>query len=267
MPCDRHDAELAGTGCVGHEAVHDLSPQRPPLQSPATKSLQWTPNTRVSQPISVLRQCLGHRVGTGHGQVVSRPEMREIREKSVWSREELVRGEQELLWPCGITCAQDHCLSQLERTSAVEELEGDTKENLACPCTPVFTEQLRLEGTSVGHLVQPPCFKQGHLEPVAQGHVQTSFEYLQAWRRHKLPGQAVLVLSSLTVKTCVLMFKQSLLCFSLLPLPLVLSLGATEKTLAPSSLHPLFRHFCTLMRSLRDLFSRVNCPSSLSRSA
>ena len=40
-----------------------------------------------------------------------------------------------------------------------------------------------------------------------------------------------------TVRKCFLMFKRNLLCLSLCPLPLVLSLGTAEKSLAPSSLH------------------------------
>jgi len=36
--------------------------------------------------------------------------------------------------------------------------------------------------------------KQGYLEPVAQGCVQTAFEYLQGWRLHNLSGQPVPVL-------------------------------------------------------------------------
>ena len=39
---------------------------------------------------------------------------------------------------------------------AVEELEGSTRENLPCPCNPVSTEWLRLEGSSGAHLVQLP---------------------------------------------------------------------------------------------------------------
>ena len=39
-----------------------------------------------------------------------------------------------------------------------------------------------------------------------------------------------------------LMFSWNFLCFSLCPLPLVLSLGTTEKSLAPSSWHPPFRY-------------------------
>lgn len=33
-----------------------------------------------------------------------------------------------------------------------------------------FTEWLRLEGTIWDHPVQPSCFKQGHLQHIAQGH-------------------------------------------------------------------------------------------------
>jgi len=36
--------------------------------------------------------------------------------------------------------------------------------------------------------------KQGHLEQVAQDHVQMAFEYLQAGRIHNLPGQPLPVL-------------------------------------------------------------------------
>ena len=45
------------------------------------------------------------------------------------------------------------------------------------------------------------------------------------------------------------MFRANLLCYSLCPLPLVLSLGTTERGLAPSSLHPPFRYLYTLIRS------------------
>ena len=44
-----------------------------------------------------------------------------------------------------------------------------------------------------------------------------------------------------TVKKCFPMLRGNLLCFSVCPLPLVLSVGTTEKTLAPSSLHSPFR--------------------------
>jgi len=44
------------------------------------------------------------------------------------------------------------------------------------------------------------------------------------------------------------MFRRNLPCFSLCPLPLVLSLDTTGKTLALSTLHPTFRFLPTQMR-------------------
>lgn len=76
------------------------------------------------------------------------------------------------------------------------------------------------------------------------------------------PGNLCQCLTTLTVKTCVFAVTQSLLCFSLYPSPPVLSLGANEKSLFPSSLHPPFRCLCTLMNPERSL-SLVNSPSSL----
>lgn len=89
--------------------------------------------------------------------------------------------------------------------------------------------------------------KQGHIKSVSQDHVQKVFQYLQGWRLCSLPGQPAPGLATLTVKACVLVLTQSLLCFSLHPSPLVLSLG-TLKSLSPSSLHSLFRHLYTLMQ-------------------
>ena len=81
-----------------------------------------------------------------------------------------------------------------------------------------------------------PLLKQGHLQLVVQDCVQVASEYLQGRRLHTLLGQPVPVASH----------PHS---FSLCPLPLVLSLGTTEKSLAPSSLHPPFRYSYTLTRS------------------
>ena len=44
------------------------------------------------------------------------------------------------------------------------------------------------------HLVQPPWPKQGHLQQVAQDHVQAGLEYLQRRRMHNVLGQPVPVL-------------------------------------------------------------------------
>jgi len=70
-----------------------------------------------------------------------------------------------------------------------------------------------------------------------------AFGYLQGGRLHKFPGQPVLVLiHPHSEKKCFLMFRGNLLCFSLCPLPLVLSLDTIEKNLAPPSLHCPFRY-------------------------
>jgi len=47
-----------------------------------------------------------------------------------------------------------------------------------------ITEWQGLEGTSVGHLVQSPLPKQGHLQQAAQDLVQAGLEYLQRRRLH-----------------------------------------------------------------------------------
>ena len=57
-----------------------------------------------------------------------------------------------------------------------------------------ITECSGLEGTSVGHLVQPSLPKQGHLQQAAQDCVQVGLEHLQRRRLHNLLGQPVPVL-------------------------------------------------------------------------
>lgn len=52
-----------------------------------------------------------------------------------------------------------------------------------------------------------------------------------------------------TALKCFLIFGRNFLCSSLCPLPLVLSLGTTEKSLALSSLHPPFRYLSKVIRS------------------
>ena len=72
---------------------------------------------------------------------------------------------------------------------------------------------------------------------------------------------------TLTLKMCLLMFRWNLLCFNWCPLPLLLPLGTTEKSLALPFLHHPFRHLYTLIRSTVSLlFSRLISPSSLSLS-
>jgi len=56
-------------------------------------------------------------------------------------------------------------------------------------------EWFGLEETFKGHLVQPPCHEQGHLQPdqVAQSSLQPGLECFQGWGLHYLSGQPVQV--------------------------------------------------------------------------
>lgn len=87
---------------------------------------------------------------------------------------------------------------------------------------------------------QNPLLKQDPLGMIA--HVQVAFGALQGWRLHDLLRSLCLCSVMLRVKKCFLMFNGNILCIgNLCPLPVVLSLGSTEKNLALSSLHALIR--------------------------
>ncbi|XP_068775232.1 uncharacterized protein [Struthio camelus] len=113
---------------------------------------------------------------------------------------------------------------------------------------PEITEWPRMEGTSRDHLVQSPCSSRviwsilpriasrRVLNISSQGDSTTSL------------GNLFPCSVTLTGKKFFLVFSWNCVCFSLCPLPLVLSLGTTEKSLAPSSRHPPFRQFYTLRR-------------------
>jgi len=78
--------------------------------------------------------------------------------------------------------------------------------------------------------------KQGHLQQAAQDLVQAGLEFISR-EGESTTSLGSLFQGSVTLrgKKFFLMFRQSFLCFSLCPLPLVLSLGTTENSLAPSS--------------------------------
>jgi len=110
--------------------------------------------------------------------------------------------------------------------------------------------------------------KQGHhLELVVQDPVQLAFDYLQGWRLHDFSGQPVPVLGHLHSEKVFPDVQKEPPVFGLCPLPLILLLGTTVKSLSSSSLHSpsIFVYTAEILLSL--LFSRLNSPSSLSLSS
>jgi len=79
-----------------------------------------------------------------------------------------------------------------------------------------------------------PLQKQVHPERAARDLVQAGLEYLQSRKLHNLPKQPVPVLHHPDSKKFFLMLRWNILGFCLCLLPLVLSLGDTIKSLAPS---------------------------------
>jgi len=77
--------------------------------------------------------------------------------------------------------------------------------------------------------------KQGHLQQAAEDLVQAGLEYLQSSRLHNLPGQPVPVLSHPQREEVQPHFQMELPVLQFAPIALVLSLGTTEKSLAPPS--------------------------------
>ena len=138
------------------------------------------------------------------------------------------------------------------------------------PLSPLITIEsqnaLGWKGPFKGHLVHPPCSKQGHLQihQVAQSHVQLGRECFQWWGICHLSGQPVPVPHHpLCKKKFFFISNLNLPAFSLKLLPLVLSQQALLKTLSPS-----FKYWKAARRSPWSLlFSRLNSPNSLSLSS
>ena len=131
-----------------------------------------------------------------------------------------------------------------------------------------ITECSGLEGTPVGHLVQPPCRSRVTYSGL---HRTLSRRVLNISREgDSTTSLGSLFQCSVTLrgKKFFLGFSWSFPGFSLCPLPLVLSLGTTAKSLTPSPWPPPCRYLEAFRRSpLNLLFSRLNKPSSLSLSS
>lgn len=85
--------------------------------------------------------------------------------------------------------------------------------------------------------------------PSYPGPCPDGFWVFPRMKTYHLCGQSVPVLGHSQNKKVFLMFKEYLLCFSLCPLPLVLSLNTTGKSLAMRFLLPPFKYLHTLMSS------------------
>ena len=81
-----------------------------------------------------------------------------------------------------------------------------------------------------------PLPKQGHLQQAVEDLVQAGLEFISR-EGDSTTSLDSLFQGSITLrgKKFFLMFRRNFLCFSLCPLPLVLSLGTTEMSLAPYS--------------------------------
>jgi len=91
--------------------------------------------------------------------------------------------------------------------------------------------------------------KEGNIKPLGQDQVYMAFEYLQGLRIHSTSGKPISVLGHPhREKKCFFIFRGNLLYFNFCTLPLILSLGTTEKSLVLSSFHFLFRYLNTMMR-------------------
>ena len=162
--------------------------------------------------------------------------------------------------PCHVWERTSHSLSQAQLCFPVwvvraSGLSGTRKESYAAGCMGKkragrpfagdvalvnsayhrITECSGLEVTSVGHPVQPPCRSRVTYSRLHRNSSRRGLNISREGDSTTSPGNLFQGSVTLRGKKFFLMFRRNFLCFSLCPLPLVLSLGSTEKSLAPSS--------------------------------
>ena len=87
----------------------------------------------------------------------------------------------------------------------------------------------------MAHLVQPPCRSRVTYSRLHRTSYRQVFNISREGDSTTSLGSLFQCSVTLRGKKFFLMFRRNFLCFSLCPLPLVLSLGTTGKSLAPSS--------------------------------
>lgn len=96
----------------------------------------------------------------------------------------------------------------------------------------VYISQIIQTGRNLWRFVSH--LRQGLLEQAFQDCVPSCFEYLHSWRINNLSGQPTPVFNYPYNKE--VFFGDNFMCFTHCPLPLILSVGTVEKSLAQSSL-------------------------------
>ena len=110
--------------------------------------------------------------------------------------------------------------------------------------------------------------KLGHLEPVAQDHVQTAFGYLQGWTLHNLSGHPVPVLGCPHSEKVFLDVQREPPVFHFVPIASGLVTGHHWKEPGSVLFAPSFQVSIYIDEiPLSLLFSRLNSPHSFSLSS
>mgnify|MGYP001852875407 CR=1 FL=1 len=122
---------------------------------------------------------------------------------------------------------------------------------------------MKLEWTYWDYLVKASAQMLSSSE-ATYGCIQLDFQYLPTCRLNNLAGQSVAVCNHPNSKEVLYCVQIKFPVFSLRTWTLALSVGTTEKNLAPSFLYPHFRYLYTLMRSSRESLLQAEQSHSLS---